>query len=263
MPILSEMRKFTTSHSFPRLARLEIRDMRISPQDVELLARGPWPLRHLKLSDCDVRKAGAEALANAKFAESLRVLELPECNITAGGIQALAGSAKLAGLKHLNLYSNPVGIGGLAAIARSEHLRELRSLTLASCNHAKAPIDSTSMMNFLTALDMPELRHLALDWLPVGVRGARAIGAGGSFANLTRLGLTSCALHEKGVRAIVESDSLSNLTHLALADNAAKKGVTKLSDPKVLPRLGWVNVATNRIPSGTLSRIRKRPGVRV
>jgi hypothetical protein len=117
------------------------------------------------------------------------------------------------------------------------------------------------MSNFLAALEMPELRHLELDWMPVGVRGARVIGAGGSFANLTRLSLTDCNLLEKGARAIAESDSLSNLVYLDLAANAAKKGVTKLSDSRVLPRLGLINVAGNRVPSWAQSRLRKRPGV--
>src|SRR5262249_52879313 len=79
------MRKFVTSQSFPRLGRLEIDYGRLEPEHVQLLARAPWPLRHLEINDCDIRKAGAEALADAGFAESLRVLELYDCEITAGG----------------------------------------------------------------------------------------------------------------------------------------------------------------------------------
>jgi len=263
VPTVPAVRKFVASDSFPQLKRLEVMYARLTPEHIAVFARGSWPLRHLTLNRVGVHKSGVESLAKATFAESLRVLELPECEITAGGIQALANSPKLSGLKHLDLKANPIGIGGLAAIARSESLRGLRSLSLVHGNDVKALIDSTAMLNFLTALDLPDLRHLELDRMPVGVRGARAIATGSSFANLTRLSLNECGLRENGARAIVESRMLPYLTSLELADNAAGKGVAKLASAKVLPRLGHANVIRNRIPSSTLARLRKRPGVQV
>jgi hypothetical protein len=109
---------------------------------------------------------------------------------------------------------------------------------------------------------MAELRDLDLSRLPVGVRGARVLAAGGPFANLAGLGLGECGLRENGSRAIVESGSLPNLTSLDLANNAAGKGVAKLADPRVHPRLGRADVSRNRIPANVLARLRKRPGVR-
>jgi uncharacterized protein (TIGR02996 family) len=262
-PSAAAVRKFAASDSFPRLARLEFGNTRLTPDLVAVLARGPWPLRHLMINGALVRKAGAEALAGARFAETLRILDLADCEITAGGVQALATSEPLTGLRHLDLSSNPLGPGGLAALVRGRPFCGLRSLALAGCNSPKAPLDAASVLNFLTALDLPELRHLRLDRLPVGVRGARAIAAGGSFANLTRLDLTECGLRENGARAIVESGALARLTALIMPDNGAGKGVAKLADPKVFPRLGRANVSRNRVPKGPLGRLRKRPGVQV
>jgi uncharacterized protein (TIGR02996 family) len=262
-PTSTAVRKFAASKSFPRLGRLEITDVRLAPELVALLARGAWPLRHLLLRYVNVRKAGAEALAGAAFAESLRVLELPNCDISAGGVAALAGSAQLAGLRHLSLDDNPIGTGGLAALARSKHLRGLRALSLARCNTTKAPLDAAALVQFLSALEMPELRHLDLDQMPVAVRGARVLGAGASFANLTRLALNRCGLREAGARAIVESGALPNLAVLDIPDNGAGKGVSKLADPKTFPRLARANLGLNRIPKSALSRLRKRAGVRV
>jgi uncharacterized protein (TIGR02996 family) len=262
-PPAAAVRKFAASDSFPRLARLEFANTRLTPELVAVLARGPWPLRHLMINGTPVRKAGAEALAGARFAETLRVLDLADCEITAGGVQALAASEPLAGLRHLDLTSNPLGPGGLAALVRGRPFGELRSLALAGCNSPKAPLDAASVLNVLTALDLPELRHLRLDRLPVGVRGARAIAAGSSFANLTRLDLTECGLRENGARAIVESGALAHLTALIMPDNGAGKGVAQLANPKVFPRLGRANVSRNRVPKGPLGRLRTRPGVQV
>jgi uncharacterized protein (TIGR02996 family) len=262
-PTAASLRKFATSGSFPKLMKLEYSGSRLAPDLVALLADGVWPLRHLTLRSVMVRKAGAEALADAAFAGSLRVLELEGCEITVGGVQALAGSAKLAGLQHLDLSDNPIGPGGLAALAGSKHLRGLRSLTLSNCDAKKAPLDSAALVHFLSALDMPELRHLHLDQMPVGVRGARALAANGSLTHLTRLTLNSCGLRENGTRAIVESPVFPNLTVLYLSDNAAGKGPSKLADPRTFPRLGSASLIQNRIPKWTLSRLRKRPGVRV
>jgi hypothetical protein len=119
------------------------------------------------------------------------------------------------------------------------------------------------MFKFLSALEAPELRHLELDFLPVGVRGAGALASRETFANLTRLGLTACGLREKGARAVVESPSLGNLAVLELANNNAGKGLSRLGDKSVMPRLAHANVCNNRVPKSPLARLRKRSGVQV
>ncbi len=262
-PAAGAFKRFAANGTFPRLGYLELAHVELTPDLLAALARAPWPLRHLKLHEVEVRKAGAEALANAAFADSLRVLELSDCQITVGGVQALAAAPNLAGLKHLDLTDNPIGPGGLAALARSRHLRGLRALDLHGCGFAKAPIDTAAMLHFLSALDMPELRHLTLDGLPVGVRGAKVLAAGGTFARLTKLDLSHCGLRETGAKALVESKSLGNLVSLDLSGNNAGKGAVKLASPKVFPRLGDCDLESNRLPKAALARLRKRPGVRV
>ena len=49
---------------------------------------------------------------------------------------------------------------------------------------------------FLTSLEMPELRHLKLDRLPVG-RGARGCSPPAARSPTSRLSLAECALREK------------------------------------------------------------------
>lgn len=259
-PTTAAVRRFAASKSFPRLARLEFAHARFSTEQVAALCRAEWPLRHLRASSIALRKGGAEALADAAFADALRVLELPECQVPGGGVQALAASPRLAGLRHLDLSRNPVGPGGLLALARSRHLGELRKLSLAYSNSGKAKLDAKGLFGFLSALQTPELRHLYLDGLPVGVRGGRAIG-GGAFPRLTRLSLGACGLRENGCRAIVESAALPDVAVLVLSDNGGGKGVAKLADPATFPRLATANVAHNRVPKGILSRLRNRPGV--
>lgn len=259
-PTTAAVRRFAASRAFPRLARLEFVHTRFAAEHLAALCRAEWPLRHLRVSSVALRKAGAEALAGAAFADTLRVLELPECEVSAGGVQALAASPRLAGLRHLDLSRNPVGVGGLLALARSKHLGELRKLSLASSNFGKSKPGAKALFEFLSALRAPELRHLDLSGLPVGVRGARVIG-GGAFPRLTRLSVPGCGLRENGCRAIAESAALPDLAVLAMSDNGGGKGVAKLADPATFPKLATANLMHNRVPKWTLSRLRKRKGV--
>lgn len=259
-PTTAAVRRLAASKSFPRLARLIFAHARFAPEHITALCRAEWRLRHLRFGSVTLRKAGAEALADAAFADTLRVLELPACEIPAGGVQALAASPRLAGLQHLDLSTNPVGPGGLLALARSKHLGGLRKLSLAHSNHGKAALSAQGLLDFLSAIQMPELRHLYLDGLPVGVRGGKVIG-GGAFPRLTRLSVPGCGLRENGSRAIVESAALPDLTVLAMADNSGGKGVAKLADPTTFPKLATAYLMRNRVPKWTLSRLRKRKGI--
>jgi hypothetical protein len=110
---------------------------------------------------------------------------------------------------------------------------------------------------------MPELRHLRLAGLPVGVRGARVIAAAPAFADLTRLDLDECGLGERGTKAVAGSKTLANLVALDLAGNRVGGGAGKLVSPKVFPRLARCSLTSNRLPRATMTRLRRRPGVRV
>ena len=259
---LASVRRFVESKAYPRLAHLDLTDCSLSPDQVAIIASGTWPLRHLQLGRNEVRRIGCEALAHASFARKLRVLNLRGAEVTSGGVQALSQAQALAGLQHLELAENPIGPGGLAALAASPHLRGMRALDLAQLNSARGPIAARDVSAFLGSLDMPRLRHLNLDLLPVGIRGAKLIATRPTFANLTRLGLCACAIGDAGARAIVRSKTLTDLVSLDLSANKIGRGVERLTNRKVLPRLAYCRLGSG-IPKSTAARLRRRPGVRV
>lgn len=256
----STIRRFATSRSFPELARLELIDTHLSADQVLALARGRWPLRHLRLQNCEVRKSGAEAIAAAPFASSLQVLELPWCQITSSGVRALAESESLSGLRRLDLEGNPIGPSGLDAIADSVAWRGLRCLNLGQTDTPRGPLASRYVTRFLSRLDMPGLRHMVLDQLPVGVRGAHVLATAPMYRNLSRLELDSCNLGEAGVKELVGSRNLDNLVVLNVFRNKTGSGAGKLLNPKVLPRLASCQLGSG-IPKGTATRLRRRPGI--
>ena len=254
------MKRFAASRSFPALAYLDLSETQFSMDQVIALTRGKWPLRHLRLRQNEVRKAGVEALSAAPFAPMLRVLELPWCEITSSGVQELAHSESLAGLRHLSLAENPIGPGGLAAIADSKTLRELSSLDLGRTNTPRGPIGARDVLQFLKKLEMPNLRRLMLTQLPVGARGARVLATTSQFANLTQLLLEGCSLGESGTKHLVLSTTLNNLVALDMSENKTGSSASKLLNPNVLPKLANCSLGTG-IPKATATRLRRRAGI--
>lgn len=257
---LTTMRRFASSRSFPSLAYLNLSQTQLTADHIVMLARGQWPLRHLRLYQNEVRKAGVEALIDAEFAPSLQVLELPRCEITVGGIQALANSESLTSLRHLSLAENPIGPGGMAALAESKTLSELQTLDLGRTDTARGPIAARDVLHFLTNLEMPNLRHLGLVKLPVGARGAHVLATSPCFANLTRLLLDACALGESGTKHLVLSKTLNNLVVLDISGNKTGSGAGSLTKPNVLPKLASCYLGTG-ISKTTATRLRRRPGI--
>jgi uncharacterized protein (TIGR02996 family) len=256
----ASLRRFAASRSFPALARLELDQTHLSAEQVALLARGRWPLRHLRLFQNEIRKTGIEALLGASFAPSLSVLDLRACELTASAVQELAAADALAGLRHLSLAENPIGPGGLDALGASSTLRGLRKLELTATNTARGPIAARDVHRFLSAVEMPDLQHLDLGRLPVGARGARALATSPTFANLTRLHVDGCSLGEGGTRHIIGSPILSNLVALDMYGNKTGRGAGKLLNVKVLPKLGSCCLGSG-VPKGTATRLRRRTGL--
>ena len=93
-------------------------------------------------------------------------------------------------------------------------------------------------------------------------RGAKHIASRPTFANLTQLGLSACALGKAGAKALVRSKTLANLVTLDLSANKVGSGVSTLASRKVLPRLAYCRLGTG-VPQSTAARLRRRPGVRV
>jgi hypothetical protein len=135
-------------------------------------------------------------------------------------------------------------------------------LNLNRVNLARGPVAARHVVEFLSALDLPDLRHLGLDGLPVAVRGARVLASARTFANLTRLELACCSLGPRGTAALVESETLANLVFLDLHGNKVGAAAGKLASPAVFPKLAFCRPGAG-IPKGRVWRLARRPGMRV
>jgi uncharacterized protein (TIGR02996 family) len=118
----------------PHLAGLrEVRllDQQIGPAGARALAqsRHLTSLRALDLCGNPIGPTGARALATALWPE-LGELRLNDCKLGTAGAEALAGSARWTALTELTLQFNEIGPAGAVALSRSERLRGLTALDL-------------------------------------------------------------------------------------------------------------------------------------
>ena len=238
---------FARSTAFPRMKRFDLADTDMSRgRMADLATVKGFTLSVLDLDKCAIGNDGAAALAQAPWADSLRTLNLKSNNLTVRGVKAIAESPRLANLRRLNLAGNAIGTGGLKAIAGSPHLRGLSELVLVFRNDSSAAIVTVEHgRNFLTALDMPDLRHLCLEAIPLGENGARLLATHPKFAHLTRLSLPYCGLGDAGAAALITSPQLQNLIELDLSNDGITEGALALADPRVMPRLAACRLQGN------------------
>ena len=158
--------------------------------------------------------------------------------------------------------TRPSSVSDVArAAAASESLRGLRGRDVSRTNTARAPVSAREVHAFLSTLATPELRHLALDALPVALRGARVLATSPSFANLTRLRLETCAVGPRAAAALAASETLDGLVSLTLKGNKIGSGLAKVANTQTFPRLAHCRLGTG-VPRGTHARLCRRPGVR-
>jgi uncharacterized protein (TIGR02996 family) len=205
---------FARSAAFPALAGLGLGNSDLSGGRAAGLFEGRWPrLAHLDLSYCAVGNDGAAGLAAAPWLGGVRWLDLRANLLTPAGVAAVAGSPAVAGLRHLDLSHNTLGPGGLKAVARNPALRALRTLILAGDPEFDQRLTAAHLHAFLSALDLPDLRHLVLNELPVGDRAARLLTAD-RFRSLTRLGLHECGVSDATAAAL--RDALPDLVEFVV-----------------------------------------------
>jgi uncharacterized protein (TIGR02996 family) len=251
------------SEAFPRVADLDLGRTRIRGAGVKALAAAKgWRLSSLGLRACDIGTAGASALASSELLAGVRVLDLGANDIGPKGVSDLAKSPHAAGLRHLTLSFNGVGVTGLAVVARTPYLKGLTRLDLTSGPEFLGGIRGRDVSAFLGDLDMPNLRHLDLGGLPVGVNGAKKLARNPSLARLTSLVLDECRVGDAGLAALGESSHLRGLVRLSLFENGIGKGAGVLADPGVFPRAAWCSLSGNDIPAATRRKLAKRKGVR-
>jgi uncharacterized protein (TIGR02996 family) len=253
---------FAQSKAFPALTRLDLSHANLSVGRAAALFAAPWfRLAYLDLDACAIWNDGAAALADAPWVGSLRYLALAANGLDPSGVAAIAGCRKLTGLKHLDMSHNTLGIRGLRAIAANPALRGLISLNLSGDTDDTPRLTPGHFHEFLTKLNMPNLRHLSLANQPVGPKAARLL-AGEKFRNLTRLDLSRCQLSNAAVSALLTAPALQNMIELNLEGNGLHEGLRPLADPDTMPRLSVCNVALNRIGADLRKALKRRRVVR-
>jgi uncharacterized protein (TIGR02996 family) len=253
-------RVFARSTTFPRLTSFRNGTEMAAGQTEAFAETDGLKIAILNMSTCGIGNDGAQALAQAPWLNSLSRLNLAFNNLTAGGIAAIAGSRRLTGLRYLDVSANAPGIGGLRAIAANPALRGLTTLLLNAASDRLAGLTSPAVYEFLATLNLPDLRHLALNHLPLGTMGTRALAAA-KFGNLTRLHVAGCKLNDAAMGSLLTAPSLQNLLELDASQNDLRSGIAPLADRRVLPRLAAANFADCRIPSDLVRKLKRRPGV--
>jgi uncharacterized protein (TIGR02996 family) len=233
---LLEARAALEKGPFAALGGLSLLFTHLRGDGAAALARARMPeLTALDLPRCWLRSGDVVVLSCSELFSKLRVLSLNSNEIGDKGVAAVADSPCAGGLRILRLGDNKFGKRGLAALADGESFPSLTTLDLGSDETRKASAEE--MTEFLTALDLPRLRHLDLHGWPVDDRGAKALAANPAFANLTCLNLGSCRIGAKGAAALFASPHLRRLVKLDLSMNSLRKFPEALLDPAVMPDL--------------------------
>jgi uncharacterized protein (TIGR02996 family) len=242
------------SAHFPSLTRLDLGRHRFGPALVDALAAARFPrLVDLCLCQCGLGSKGATALARSGVLAGVRSLDLAENRIGDNGAVALARSPDVRSLRRLAFAQNVMKRKGLLAIAQSEALRGLTTLDLGQFGKAKS--SAGDFATFLRELAMPDLRHLILDYCPIGDQGATALAANPNLQGLRWLSLRSGGIGPGGMKALLSSPYLRHVEILDLYSNAGGEEAAALLDPAVMPRLMRCDLDYNGISEGLVKRL--------
>jgi uncharacterized protein (TIGR02996 family) len=239
---------------FPALARL-IYDGPLGLTHARTLARARFPALVAFEADGGLKNDGLAALLKAKWFGQLRVLDLTDNAIGDQGVKALAAHPVASTLRFLRLGDNPFGKSALTAFARPGAFPTLTTLSLHSYHKRKGT--AKELAACLSALQLPNLRHLDLMGWPLGNDGAKALAANPAFATLTRLNLDSCGISDTGAKALFASPHLQKLVELQMSDNSIKSAADALKDPAVMPRLGECWLSGNKITEKSAKKLER------
>ncbi|HEY1188922.1 MAG TPA: TIGR02996 domain-containing protein [Gemmata sp.] len=251
---------FGRTRAFPALTCLELSSGDLSGSRLPALAgaRG-FSLRVLNANRCGTGPGTGPALAAAPWASALRVLDLRANGLDLANTKAVTASKTFTNLQHLDLSNNAIGAAGLSALAGNRALRGLRVLKLGAAPSTRG-LTPTHFGQFLTKLDLPDLRHLDLSGHPVGANAAKKL-ADPKFTPLRRLMLNGCRLSDTAVAKLLAAPALQNLVQLGLDTNNLTTGPQALADPSTLPHLAACSLANNPIPAPVVRKLRPRAAV--
>jgi uncharacterized protein (TIGR02996 family) len=240
--------------SFPSLARLMFAGL-LDWQTATVLAAAKFPrLAVFAAGGREMKNDALSELLRADWFAQLRVLNLTENRIGDRGVMSLVNHPVAKGLRILRFGDNAFGKSGLAALAKPGAFPELTTLDLHSCLKRKAVAADT--VAFLSALQLPRLRHLDLRGWPLGDAGAKMLAESPAFAGLTRLNLSRCGIGDAGAKALFASRHLQQLVELRLNDNLIRTGADAVADPAVMPRLGECRLCGNKIPKSMAAKLK-------
>jgi hypothetical protein len=239
---------------FPSLARLVI-GCPLSRMTASALAAARFRrLSVFTACRCQMNNDEFLGLLRAEWFGQLRALNISANALGEKSITTLAASSAARSLCVLRLGDNGFGKTGLNSLARAGAFPQLCALDLGSFLKRKATQDDVAA--FLSALSLPQLRHLDLSGWPVGDEGAKVIAASPAFAGLTRLDLARCRIGDAGARALLASPYLQKLVRLRLDANTIRDGLDDLADPAIMPRMAECCLGSNDVPRATVEKIR-------
>jgi uncharacterized protein (TIGR02996 family) len=229
-------------------------------------APGVTGLEHLRLWNCNLREAGALALARSPNLAKLRSLFLGLGQYTRNqigprGCAALAAEAALPSLEVLDLDFNDVGDEGWLAMVGSGKLARFTELRLQRCQLG----DASALPMWTAPARLDALRTLDLSHNRLGPATARALAAAAP-AGLRTLWLYGNPLGDEGVRALAEAPWLGQLRELNLdLVGMSDAGAGALLRSPHLAAVGRVALSLQKpaLSTATLAALREHLGARL
>jgi uncharacterized protein (TIGR02996 family) len=252
-----EFRALADSDLGRRLVRLRLRHRRLGPESLRALAVRCSSLRSLNLeSAAGVSGKGIAALAEGLRGSSLVSLDLGGCNLRQAGAQALANIGLPATLRWLALGYNGFKPPGLLPLVPA--LRRLAQLALphSSVNDEVAKAFADTNMENLTSLFL---------WRnEIGAEGIKALAGSPWMARVGSLDLGWNPLGDDGIKALAASPYLTGMRRLDLhRTRATAVGALALAESPYLEGVEVLDFRQNRGNAKAWEALRRRFGSRV
>jgi serine/threonine protein kinase/hemoglobin-like flavoprotein len=228
----------TKSTHLKRLKSLNLSRNHLTAGGVESLLRSELPLRHLDLSDNDLRTEGAEALSRGAI-KTLESLVLRGNLFGPDGIAVLAVSSLFDPVRKLDLARNTIGPSGAAALAVSKNLRRLRTLVLGQNN-----LSRQGMELLLSSSGLETLESLDISSNSLGPNGAMALASSRLARRLRSLDIADNRIEDAGLASLIGTPQLTGLSFLRIAQNGLTPSGISLFDGSAL-QLEMLDLSNN------------------
>jgi uncharacterized protein (TIGR02996 family) len=233
---LDEIRALTTSPYLGGLRKLTVRNLVLSPEGLELLARWPGLRRLTHLCLVNSARGTGPVPAGTRLTETgLRPL------LEAGALTQLT-SLRLHGMVWETSPNSYFPDAEIALLAHSPNLPALTRLEL-----AEAALSVEAYRTLAGATGLPALRHLKAGWYGVGAEGVPALVASPLLANLDTLDLSTAGFGREAAAALAASPHLGRLRNLDLTWSHVGPEEAKTLATAPFGSLVELNLGTNKI----------------